>query len=409
MPIVNEQRTDPMRATLLSWCGPTVLTTALVVLAGCGGGSSSDGGGVGTLRVALTDSPACGYDAVNVTIEKIRVHQSDAASDTDAGWTDLAVTPSRRIDLLSLTNGVLEELGQTPLPAGHYTQMRLLLAPNGGTGAPANSVVPTGGSEVALNTPSAQQSGLKLNVDITVGANQIADVVLDFDACKSIVRRGNSSQYNLKPVIAVIPRVIDVGRIEGFVDPSIAAATTVSAQTGGAPVKATPADPSTGKFVLFPVPVGTYTVVLVNPSRATVAVTGVPVVTAAPSVLGAASAPLLPPAAASAPRVVTGTVTTTPPAPAFVRAVQTVATAPTPTDVEVAWTGADDLTGAFSLSLPIAAPVWAPFAASPAPITFSADAAHAGLYMLQAGSGGATKTQAVDVKAPVPPLPFAFP
>jgi len=397
-----------MRASLLSGSGRAVLASALVALASCGGGSSSDTG-VGTLRVALTDAPACGYDAVNVTIEKIRVHQSASATDSDAGWTDLAVTPSRRIDLLSLTNGVLEELGQTPLPAGHYTQMRLLLAANGGAGAPANSVVPTGGAEVALTTPSAQQSGLKLNVDITVGASQIADVVLDFDACKSVVRRGNSGQYNLTPVIAVIPRVIDVGRIEGFVDLSIAAATSVSAQTGGAPVKTTPADPTTGKFVLFPVPVGTYTVVLVNPTRATAAVTGVPVVTAAASVLGAASAPLLPPAAASAPRVVTGTVTTTPPAPAFVRAVQTVATAPTSTDIEVAWTAADDLTGAFSLSLPIAAPVWAPFAPSPAAITFGADATHAGLYTLQAGSGGATKTQAIDVKAAVPPPSFTFP
>ena len=55
---------------------------------------------------------------------------------------------------------------------------------------------------------------------------------LGFDACKSIVRRGNSGHYNLKPVIAVIPRIIDVGTIEGFVDPSIAAATIVSAQSG---------------------------------------------------------------------------------------------------------------------------------------------------------------------------------
>ena len=53
--------------------------------------------GVGTLRVALTDSPACGYDEVNVTIDKVRVHQSATANDTDAGWTDLSVTPARRV------------------------------------------------------------------------------------------------------------------------------------------------------------------------------------------------------------------------------------------------------------------------------------------------------------------------
>jgi hypothetical protein len=391
------------RTSLLALTG-----AALCALASCGGGSDSSEG-TGTLRVALTDAPSCGYDAVNVTIERIRVHQSSGAGDTDAGWTDLPVTPARRVNLLDLTNGVLEELGQTQLPAGRYTQLRLVLAPNGGTLPLANSVVPTGGTEVALTTPSAQQSGLKLNVGIEVGANQIADVVLDFDACKSVVPRGNSGQFNLKPVVAVIPRITDVGRIEGFVDPSIAGGTTVSAQVGGVPAKATPPDAVTGKFVLYPVPVGSYTLVFVNPSRATAAITGVPVSTAAPTIVGAASAPLLPPAAASAPRAVNGTVTTTPLASASVRALQAIASTPA-SNVEVAWTAANDENGTFGLTLPVAAPVWAPYAASPATITFTTDATAAGLYTLEAASGSTTKTLPIDVKAAtLPAVLFVFP
>ena len=111
------------------------------------------------MRLALTDAPACGYDAVNVTIERVRVHQSSGAGDNDSGWYDLVVSPRQRVDLLSLTNGVLEELGEMPLPAGRYTQMRLVLADNGSSAPFANSVVPTGSDEVALTTPSAQQSG----------------------------------------------------------------------------------------------------------------------------------------------------------------------------------------------------------------------------------------------------------
>lgn len=386
---------------------------ALVTLAACGGSSGSSEtaiGGMGTLRVALTDSPACGYDAVNVTIDRVRVHQSSSAADSDGGWIDMPVMPSRRINLLDLTNGVLEELGQTPLPAGHYTQMRLLLAANDAAHPMANSLVPSGGSEVALTTPSAQQSGLKLNVGIDVGANQIADVVLDFDACKSIVRRGNSGHYNLKPVIAVIPRIVDVGRIEGFVDPSVAAATIVSAQSGGTVVKATPPDATTGQFVLYPVPVGNYTVVLINPARATAAIVNVPVVTAAPTVIGAASAPLLPPLAASAPRSITGTVTTTPLASASVRALQTIASTPAATTVEAGFAAADDLTGAFGMTLPVVAPVWASFTPSVTPFGFSTDNAAAGLYSLQAESGGVTKSQTIDVKpATVPRVTFVFP
>ncbi|HET7526450.1 MAG TPA: hypothetical protein VFK10_10960, partial [Burkholderiaceae bacterium] len=209
---------------------------------------------------------------------------------------------------------------------------------------------------------------------------------------------------------AVIPRITDVGRIEGFVDPSVAAATIVSAQSNGNPVKAAPPDPSTGKFVLYPVPVGTYALVLTNPTRVTAAVVGVPVVaSAAPTIVGAASAPLLPPAAASAPRLVTGTVTTTPQASSTLRAVQTIATTPGPTAVEVAFDNSDDLTGEFSMTLPVSAPAWASFAPTPTPFAFATDATNAGLYTVQATAGGATKSQPIDVKAPVPPLLFAFP
>jgi len=56
-------------------------------LAACGGGGdgSASVAGSGTLRLALTDAPACGYDAVNVTVQKIRVNQNGGASDNDTG------------------------------------------------------------------------------------------------------------------------------------------------------------------------------------------------------------------------------------------------------------------------------------------------------------------------------------
>jgi hypothetical protein len=101
-----------------------------VLVAGCGGGS--DMPVPGTLGVSLTDAPACGYDAVNVTVNKVRVHQSASAPDTAAGWTDITLNPPRKINLLSLNNGVLDSLGETPLAAGQYTQLRLVLDPNTG-------------------------------------------------------------------------------------------------------------------------------------------------------------------------------------------------------------------------------------------------------------------------------------
>ncbi len=48
-------------------------------------------------------------------------------------------------------------------------------------------------------------------IDIDIAANKVADFVLDFHVCESIVKRGNSGQYNLKPVITVLPRLSDAG------------------------------------------------------------------------------------------------------------------------------------------------------------------------------------------------------
>ena len=100
-----------------------------ITIAGCGGGSSGTSTSTqsGTLGVSLTDTPACGFDAVYVTVNKVRVHQSASAGVTAAGWTDISLTPPRKINLLDLTNGVLEQLGQVALAAGSYTQLRLVL------------------------------------------------------------------------------------------------------------------------------------------------------------------------------------------------------------------------------------------------------------------------------------------
>ena len=381
------------------------MVCAAALLAACGGGGGGGGGGIGgtgTMHVSLTDAPSCGYDQVNVTIDRVRVNQNASAADTDGDWSEIVLSPARRVDLLTLSNGVLEDLGQTQLPAGKYTQLRLVLAPNDAANPLANSVVPTGGTETALTTPSAQQSGLKVNVDIDVAADKIADVVLDFDACKSVVKRGNSGQYNLKPVITVVPVISDAGlRVIGYVDPALGTATTqVSVQSAGVPVKATAPD-ATGKFVLYPVPVGTYDLVVTANGRVNAVMTGVPVITTAFTTVNSATIPISPPVATM--RSVTGTIT---PVTGTVRALQPLTGGPT---VEVAWGAVDALSGAFSFSLPIEAPVKTAYVANPATLTFTPDATAAGKYTLEAASAGVVKTQAINASAVVPPVTFTFP
>jgi hypothetical protein len=258
----------------------------LLALAGCG----DDGGGsaLGSLSVSLTDAPACGFDQVNVTVDKVRVHQSSAADPNAAGWTTIALLPPRKINLLDLNdptqpNLALEQLGVTPLGAGSYTQIRFVLMRNSGASPPENSVVLSGTNlEVALDTPSAVQSGIKLIHPFTVNPGQRTDLLLDFDACKSIVKAGNSGKYILKPVIKIIP--FELNGIEGFVDTNLLSSNVVvSAQLNGEIIRsAVPnsnpsPDPNRGKFFLARLDPGDYDVVITADNHATAVISGVPV------------------------------------------------------------------------------------------------------------------------------------
>lgn len=375
---------------LMRTCGMISTVTAAALLSACGGGgSSSDTNLSGTLGVAITDAPACGFDAVNVTVNKVRVHQSATAGDTDAGWTDITLSPARKINLLNLTNGTLENLGQTPLTPGRYTQLRLVLDANAGS-AMANSVVPSGTvNEVSLDTPSAVQSGIKLVNQFDVAAGQRVDLVLDFDACKSVVRKGNGG-FALKPVVKVVPTVLN--GINGFVPPALLTQhVMVTAQQNGTIVAATAPNATTGEFYLARLVPGNYDVVITADNSATAVIAAVPVATTtSTTTLSSASAPINLVAAATAPGIIGGTVALAPVSTtevATVSAKQSFAAGPT---VTVKYQGVDIATGAYALTLPTVAPQLAPYSAT-LPLVFTAQAntlPGTGKYKVEAAANG---------------------
>lgn len=362
-----------------------------VSLVACGGGGGGSGTGTtptataGTLSVALTDAPACGFDAVNVTVNKVRVNASASASDTDAGWTDITLNPAKKINLLNLTNGVLDSLGQTALPAGHYSQLRLVLDAN------ANTVVPTGGTEQPLTTPSAIQSGIKLNNEFDVAAGQQVDLVLDFNACKSVVTQGNG-RYLLKPVVKVVPTAA-VG-ISGVVATTLLGShVTVSAQQNGVVIGSTVPNATTGEFFLSHLATGNYDVVITADGHAAGVVGAVPVAASGSTVLSTATAPLDLPVSTMGSIAGTVTLPANATEAAYVSAKQTFAAGPT---VTVKYAGADISTGAYTIAnLPVAAPQYAAYSAT-LPLTFAAATTvlpGASKYRVEAaGTGYTTKT-----------------
>lgn len=358
-------------------------STAAVLAACGGGGGGTASSAAGTLRVALTDAPSC-YQHVYVTVQKVRVNQSATAGDQDGGWSDLTLATPQRIDLVTLGNGVLQDLGTMPLPAGHYTQVRLVLADNATT-PNANTVQPNGGSETPLDTPSAMQSGLKLQANFDVAAGQMADIVLDFNACSSVVKAGNSGKYILKPVISVVPRL--VSGLTGYVSTTLtAASTTVSAQQNGTIVRATAPD-ATGFFSIPYLQPGTYTVVITSDSHATGVVNSVPVGTGTTALNGTATAIATP---VSSMGDIAGTVTATtstssgtttaPVTDATVSALQTLTGG---TTIDVRDQPVDATLGTYTLHVPVGAPVTATFPTGTATLSLSPDTAVAGKYTVQ--------------------------
>jgi len=391
---------------------PSVMLVAAALVAGCGsGGEGGSQAGVGTLGVSLTDAPACGFDQVNVTVSKVRVHQSGNAGDNAAGWSDIVLNPPRTINLLTLNdptqpNFALENLGEMSLTAGHYTQVRLVLVDNVVNQPTANWVVLAGtnpmNDKIALETPSAIRSGIKLINQFTVNPRQRVDLLLDFDACHSIVKTGNG-KYILKPVIKVIPYVLN--GIEGFVDANLLSSNVVVSAQGndGEIVRAAVPNTSTdltkrGKFFLAYLPAGvSYNVVITADNHATKIILGVPVPTDTSITAVSSNAMPAPPITLepSPSGDIGGIVTVqsgTDDQVVFVLAKQTFGSGPTVTvksQVATIKTDTPAVIGdyGYALTLPTGAPSLGSYV-TPLPIVFAPQALVANTYTVQASSAG---------------------
>ncbi|MDE3056978.1 MAG: DUF4382 domain-containing protein [Bacteroidota bacterium] len=188
---------------------------------GCSNSSNPTGlqSGQGEMKMFLTDSPAA-FDSVIIEVERVEVHSAEGENDSldnedsleheendsldyddslehddsHSDWMAINDKPAQ-YDLLSLRNGVQAALGDTMLPAGHYSQIRLMIG--------AGSYVVENGVRHDLTIPSGFQTGIKLVNGFDVQANQALALTLDFDAASSIIITGNG-RYMLKPTIRVM-------------------------------------------------------------------------------------------------------------------------------------------------------------------------------------------------------------
>ncbi|WP_340106337.1 DUF4382 domain-containing protein [Rhodohalobacter sp. 8-1] len=223
----------------------SVLLIASLLFWGCESTLNTESGsGTGSMVVKLHDAPV-DYDEVNISVARVEVNNTQ----TDDGWIVIS-EPNATYNILDLVNGDMAVLADVELEVGTYEQIRLILNDE-------NTVV-IDGKSYDLFVPSGEQTGLKLNINAEIEEGFEYTLLLDFDANKSVVKRGNQDLYNLKPVVRATNEAI-TGNISGTVVPIDARAIVYAIQESDT-LSTTFADTVSGEFTLVGLEEGSYTV-----------------------------------------------------------------------------------------------------------------------------------------------------
>ena len=212
----------------------------------------------------LVDAPA-DFDEVWIEVLALRVksdHEKSEMSEDDNSWKEIVFEGSRYINLLDLTGGNTLLLGTEDFPEGKIDQIRLILG--------EDNYLIKNGNRLELQTPSAQQSGLKIKVNQEIEAGNSYNLMIDFDVAKSIVVAGNSGNIILKPVLRAF--LEQSQGVQGQVLPL--AAQPVQVNVNGSGVDLNTFTDTKGNYVIQGIQPGTYTLTftpneLYNPATIT--------------------------------------------------------------------------------------------------------------------------------------------
>jgi hypothetical protein len=136
------------------------------------------------IQIILSDAPG-NFDAVNVHIKDIKVN----IGKDDTSWISIHAKDSI-YNLLDLQNGISTIIAQDTIPNEIIKEIRLILGPD-------NTIV-MNGTTYTLQTPSAEESGLKIKLNKKLNET-LNTFKLDFDAALSI--KSENGVYRLSPVI----------------------------------------------------------------------------------------------------------------------------------------------------------------------------------------------------------------
>jgi hypothetical protein len=175
-----------------------------LLAAALGCSSTTSPSGATTLTINLKDSPFSNAKALLVTFSTVSAHPSggDFMTVPFAGGAT-----SRTCDLKKLATAQ-DVLGTGPLAAGHYTQIRLVVAsaaiyfdnPSTSSTGCASTIAPPAGGSAPVTIPSGE---VILNREFDLTSNMTTTMLLDFDGDQSVKDTGNGS-YMMSPVIGIV-------------------------------------------------------------------------------------------------------------------------------------------------------------------------------------------------------------
>ncbi|PJJ52814.1 DUF4382 domain-containing protein [Hymenobacter chitinivorans] len=131
------------------------------------------------------------YFAVNIDLQRVDVSQD--ADENTSNWATLRDVAAGKRDLLKSGTAASPLFVTAGFQAGTVKQLRLVLGS-------ASTITLNNGRTVALDTPSGEQSGLKVKVNRPVNGGSSYAVLVTIDPNWQVVARGNGT-YGLKPVL----------------------------------------------------------------------------------------------------------------------------------------------------------------------------------------------------------------
>ena len=193
------------------------------------------------LQVKLHDAPAL-FGSVELDIKKVEVKNTTSNS----GWVTLSDN-STSVNLLDLTNGNTKVIASSDIESGNYTQLRLILG--------TDNQVEVNGTMMNLKLSSDAQSGVVVNINTQIDAQNNATILLDFDAARSI-QSNLTGAFTLNPVITATQES-ESGQISGQIQPTNLS-TVIYAMNGTDTVSTTYSDSTSGDFKFIGMAKGNY-------------------------------------------------------------------------------------------------------------------------------------------------------